>query len=68
MKDILLRLEKKEKMEKEKEETNEPNKDSPGKRIGAERVKIQRRGGSDFIFSLCISLHTDTFSPLILIN
>lgn len=68
MKDILLRLEKKEKMEKEQEEINEPNKDSPGKRIGAERVEIQRRGGSDFIFSLCISLPTDTFSPLILIN
>ena len=44
MKDILLRLEKKEKMEKEQEEINEPNKDSPGKRIGAERVEIQRRG------------------------
>ena len=55
-------------MEKEQEEINEPNKDSPGKRIGAERVESQRRGGSDFIFSLCISLPTDTFSPLILIN
>ena len=63
MKDILLRLEKKEKMEKEQEEINEPNEDSPGKRIGAERVEIQRRGSSDFLVSLCISLPTDTVFP-----
>lgn len=57
---MLLKLERKEKMEEEQEEINEPNEDSPGKRIRAERVEIQRRGSSNCIFSLCISLPTDT--------
>ena len=50
----------KRKIEEEQEEINEPNEDSPGKRIGAERMEIQRRGSSNCIFSFCISLPTDT--------
>lgn len=57
---MLLRLERKEKIEEEQEEIKEPNKDSPGKRIGAEKMEIQRRGSSNCIFSLHISLPTDT--------
>ena len=59
---MLLRLERKEKIEEEQEEIKEPNEDSPGKRSGAERMEIQRRGSSNCIFFLSVFL-----CPLILL-